>query len=207
MKFDVPARRLTALLLAAAFLQLSACATRAPRPDAVLEQAWLAHAASIDGIDRWRAEGRVAIRIAEQGWTASFGWRQARDRYDIQLAGPFGQGVVQLSGDRDGAELIQSDRSRQRAASAEELLAAQTGWRLPVAGLRHWILGVPAPDRPAQRTLDADGRLAALRQDHWEIEYDSYQSVDGLDMPHRLRLVNGDVQVKLVIGQWQTERP
>lgn len=201
------ARRITFLLLLPAALQLSGCATRPPRPDAALERAWLEHAASIDRIDQWRADGRVAIRVAQQGWTASFGWRQAQDRFDIQLAGPFGQGVVELAGDRAGAELIRSDRSRQQAANAEELLAAQTGWRLPVSGLRHWILGVPAPNRPAQRTLDADGRLASLQQDDWDIEYEGYQQVGGRDMPRKLRLVNGDVLVRLVIAQWQTGVP
>lgn len=201
------ARRPAVVLLLLAFGWLAGCAARAPRPDSALEVAWRAHAERVGAVAAWRADGRVAIRIDQEGWTASFGWRQARDRFDIQLAGPFGQGVVELTGDRAGAELIQSDGSRQRAASADELLARQTGWRLPVAGLRHWILGLPAPDRPAERSLDESGRLAELRQDQWAITYDGYQLVDGLEMPRKMRLINGDVQVKLVVAQWRTTPP
>jgi outer membrane lipoprotein LolB len=191
-----------------AVCQLSGCATKPPRLTSALEQAWLAHASRIGAVERWRADGRVAIKVEEEGWTASFGWKQSPERFDIQLSGPFGQGVVRLTGDQEGAELTRDDLTTRRADSAEALLAEQTGWRLPVTGLRYWIVGMPAPDRPAgQRTLDAEGRLAGLTQDRWQISYDSYQQVDGLEMPRKLRLVNGDVRVKLVIARWRTGSP
>ena len=66
-----------------------------------------------------------------------------------------------------------------------------------------WIRGLPAPDSKSRITLDADSRLAQLSQDGWEVSYTRYAEQDGYWLPERLRLEGHDIQVTLVIKDWQ----
>ena len=48
-----------------------------------------------------------------------------------------------------------------------------------------------------------DSRLAQLSQDGWEVSYTRYAEQDGYWLPERLRLEGHDIQVTLVIKDWQ----
>lgn len=52
-------------------------------------------------------------------------------------------------------------------------------------------------------TLDADSRLARLEQDGWQIEYTRYAEQNGYWLPERLKLHGQDLDVTLVIKDWQ----
>ena len=66
-----------------------------------------------------------------------------------------------------------------------------------------WIRGLPAPDSQSHLTLDSDSRLNRLEQDGWQIEYLSYIEQDGFTLPERIKLHGHDLQVTLVIKDWQ----
>ena len=186
-----------------AWLLLAAgCAGRAPLPTTASEAQWQQHRARVAALVAWQARGRVGMRAGDEGWSASFDWRQQDDRFRIRLSGPFGRGVLQLAGDGNLVVLEQADGPRRAARSAEQLLEDETGWQLPVSGLRYWLLGLPQPQREERHRLDPQGRLAELEQDGWQIEFRRYQAVDGLDLPAKLALRNRTLDVKLVIQQW-----
>jgi outer membrane lipoprotein LolB len=94
-------------------------------------------------------------------------------------------------------------QGRYEAASPEELLEQQMGWRLPVSHLLWWIRGLPAPDSKSRLTLDGDSRLAKLQQDGWDVEYTRYSEQDGYWLPERLKLHGQDLDVTLVVKSWQ----
>ncbi len=181
---------------------LSACAARPPT-GVDRNQLWQSHLARINQLAHWQARGRVGVRAADDGWNASFDWRQQDRIFSIRISGPFGRGVVELEGNPRYVLLKQAGQEPRVAENADSLLQQQTGWTLPVIGLRYWLLGVPAPDLPEQHRLEGDGLLASLEQSGWTIEYLDYQQVDGYRLPARLKLVNGDIHVKLIASDWQ----
>ncbi len=183
-------------------LFISSCATRQPRV-ADPEQHWQKHLASVAGLPSWRVSGRVAVKTEQDGWTASFSWRQTGDDYTIRLHGPLGRGMVELSGNPQRVLLKQSGQPVQSAASAEDLLFQATGWMFPVSGLRYWILGVPVPGQKEQHSLSADGSLQRLDQAGWQTDYKKYHQVEGLNLPAKLHLANGKIEVKLIAREWQ----
>ena len=66
----------------------------------------------------------------------------------------------------------------------------------------YWVRGIPVPGGKATTQLDAQNRLAVLRQQGWEINYLAYTTVDGMDLPSTIQMSNGALQVKMVIKRW-----
>ncbi len=89
------------------------------------------------------------------------------------------------------------------AASAEDLLEQQVGWRLPVEHLLWWVRGLPAPDSPSRLQLNPDSQLARLAQSGWTVEYSRYQQINGVSLPQRLQLSGYDMLLTLVITRWE----
>ncbi len=193
-------RRLLLLLLVGL---LAACATVAPSGGGdVAQLAWARHRASLEAMENWDLQGRIAVHTAQQSWQARLVWRQRRERFEIDVLSVFGQRLAQLSGGPGGVELRLPHGERHRARDAAGLLQAQLGWSLPVAGLRHWVLGLPAPGAVARRTLDGDGRLLAVVQQGWTIGYRRYRSTDGRDLPGQVTLQHDDLRLRLVVDRW-----
>lgn len=185
-------------------LLLAGCAARPPLPEPAAEAAWLAHRASLQALTHWQVQGRAAVRAGEEGWTAHFDWQQQGEHYRIRLRGPFGQGAVELRGNAAGVWLERSDRPAVFARDPETLLERETGWRLPVAGLRAWLLGLPVDGADADYQWDAEGTLIEIDQNGWRIDYSRYRQNGALRLPVRMRLERDTLKVKFVIDSWQT---
>ena len=95
-------------------LVVTGCAVQPPATDAP-EAVWLQHQADIEQLKSWQVQGRLALRVRDEGWTAGFDWQQKEQVWRISLSGPFGQGVVQLHGDQRGVWLEQAGRTWSRA--------------------------------------------------------------------------------------------
>lgn len=184
-------------------LLLSACATRPPAPPAD-RAAWQAHRAALETLTHWQAQGRVGVRAGEEGWNASFDWQQQDQDYRIRLRGPFGQGAVELHGNEQGVWLKQADRPAVFALDPESLLERETGWWLPVSGLRFWLRGLPAPGSESEYRWDELGGLTHLEQRGWRIDYSRYRQTDALRLPDRINIEGDTLRVKFVIDTWQT---
>ena len=74
---------------------------------------------------------------------------------------------------------------------------------LPVSNLLWWIRGLPAPESRSRITLDSESHLAQLEQDGWKVEYQRYVEQNGYALPERLKLYGQDLEVTLVIKDWQ----
>lgn len=151
----------------------------------------------------WSLRGRIAVHAGEQGWHASLAWRQTGAAYQLELSGPLGQGAVRMSGDAEGVTLERADGLRDWAPDADALLVRNTGWTLPISGLRYWVQGRAVPGRPARWERDADGRPLRLRQDGWDIRYSRYQDQpDGRPLPRRIDLERDTIRARLLIDTW-----
>ncbi len=94
-------------------------------------------------------------------------------------------------------------QGRFEADSPEALVEAQLGWQLPVSHLLWWVRGLPAPDSRSRLSLDSDSRLARLEQDGWQVNYLAYAEHNGFTLPERIRLEGHDLQITLVVKDWQ----
>lgn len=157
----------------------------------------------LSNIQTWDLKGLIAIRNSRDAWSATWQWHQDKRNYTIGLQGPVGSNSVQLTGTPGSVLLETGDGKKFTSTSPESLLEKQLGWRLPVSSLYYWIRGLPVPNVPAQKALDAKGRLSVLAQQGWRIEYSRYLSVNGVDLPGKMTLNNATLNVKLVIKQWQ----
>ena len=166
-------------------------------------QSWQAHKQQISGLDAWQINGKVGIRAPKDSGSGTLFWLQRQDYYDIRLSGPLGRGAARLTG-RPGAVLLEvANQGRYQAESPEQLLQAKLGLNLPVSHLLWWIRGLPSPDSKSRLNLDSHSHLASLSQDGWDVEYLSYTEQNGFWLPERIKLNGFDLQVTLVIKDWQ----
>lgn len=194
-------RILAAALLA---LALAGCAAMPARTPQEVADAWQRHAAWVRGQAAWRLEGRFALKVGRRGWTAELHWRERGGTYRVDIFDPLGRAVAQLDGGPQGVTLRTGGGAPRAAGSAAALMRSELGWSLPVAGLRYWVRGVPAPEgRPTRMRFDDSGRLLRLTQDGWDVSYLGYDAAPApRSLPTRLRLVNGDVRLTLLVDRW-----
>lgn len=192
-----------------AVLLLAGCAVVQPprEPPADRAEAWDTHRERLESIDGWHAEGRLSVRMGNDGANARFDWREIPDgRFSLRLSGAWGQGVARLTG---GAGEARLDTGEGRAAvgpDAANLLARRYGWDVPVDGLRRWLLGLPtATVDDNDRDLDRFGRLETLVWQDWEIHYRRYQQVGDLDLPAVLiaTRTDGGAVIRIAVDHWQ----
>ncbi|MGY2962346.1 outer membrane lipoprotein LolB [Pseudomonas sp. TE36184] len=69
-----------------------------------------------------------------------------------------------------------------------------------------WVRGLPAPDSKSRLSLNGDSRLASLEQDGWQVEYLSYVQQSGYWLPERIKLHGTDLDITLVIKDWQPRK-
>lgn len=193
-------------ILAALLLSGCAAVPEAPLPDLPPEQAMELREQRLEAIRHWTCTGRVGASNGRDSLSASMRWVQNSDSYQIRLSGPLGQGLVDVTGSESGVSLRTGDQGTFFAPSPEVLLDEQFGWRLPISGLRYWILGLPVPDaKVSSRELDVYGRITRLEQSGWRIEYLEYLQVDGVDLPSRLELWHPELSARIAVRRWQLQ--
>lgn len=184
----MPASRRTIFrtLVGGVLLCITACATQQPSP-ARLEQLPA----------YYTVNGRIAVQAQGRGYSAQFAWTHQGGRDDIDISNPLGQVVAQLKLTPQGATFFDSDAVPQAADDIETLTAARLGWRLPVAGMRHWLLGLAEPTRHAAWQPSEIGPV--LEQDGWRIQFEQH---DGR-APSRMTLRRPDLEVRIALYDWQ----
>lgn len=195
--------RSSALRLGAALLAvLAGCRTLPPAPPA--GASWEVRRPQLQSLQHFELRGRVAVAAGGEGFNASLRWTQEGNRSQVTLGGPLGVGGAQLTASGDDLTVITSRGERIESAAAHAELAARLGFDPPLSSLRYWVLGVPDPGQPASESLDpAQQRLAALTQDGWQVEYQSYSAASGETLPARMTLQRDAVRVRLLVDDWQ----
>ena len=180
--------RLSLLLLA---LLLPACQLRPPvaLPDTVAD------------MERWTLTGRLGYRSGNEGGSASIDWYQRGEQGELRFAGPVGIGSARLYWAPGEAEL-NTGKEQLRASSSAELAWRLTGLWLPVEALQYWVRGLPWPEAPAHAEHDDQGRLLALQQLGWSLDFSGYPET-GLPLPARIRASHQDQRFTLVIRAWE----
>ena len=195
-----PSMRLA--LAALGVLLVAACAApgrQLPASDFELQQKQLR------ALDNWQVEGKIGLRSNGRGNSAQLNWQQQQGHYRLRLSGPLGIGTVLVDGNDEGVQL----RTREgvyRAASPELLLEQLTGWQIPVSALQYWARGLPSPDLPIEQQRVELGRLTALQQGGWSIDYRDFVQVQDLWLPRKMVMNRPETQLTLLYHNWQFER-
>lgn len=191
------------LSLGLATLLLAGCAGLA-QPSLAQREAeahWTVQRDTLQQIAQFTLQGRVASGGAF-GLSGALRWTQNADgSFQLNLSGPFGAGAVAISGTENFVE-VRTREGTTTTTDPEAWLLARTGWTFPVAGLRWWALGLPAPHSAARLELNDGGQLLRLQQDGWQLEYLEYQDSNGLILPRKFEATHEQTKIKVVADRW-----
>jgi len=141
--------------------------------------------------------GRISVKHLETRQSAGLRWTHQAQSDEILLLTPLGQTAARVYRDDQNATLDEGGKHYQDV-DAESLMEQVLGWHLPLNGLHHWVLGMADPDSPAQIERADNGQISVLRQDGWEVRFLRYAD----SLPARLQLSHEDLQVQLLIDEW-----
>ena len=199
-------------------LSLAGCATRGPAVDSPVlrdpealaaaqasqatRAAWLASQAD------WSFSGRVAVSANGKGGSGRIDWEQADARYEVALSAPVTRQSWRLAGDlQTGAGRLEGlEGGTREGSNAAALLRQATGWDIPVASMVHWARGLADPTAGVEGLeYDTQGRLRALSQHGWRVDYLDWFPAEGARpvLPRRVEARRDGAAVKLAVDQWQ----
>lgn len=176
-------------------LLLAGCASAPPAPQPVVRPAGAEQKPFV-------LNGRIAIKHDDDRSSANIRWTHRTEDDDILLLAPFGQTVAHIHSDAHEVVLDTADK-HYTAQDTEELTQQVLGWHLPLAGLRYWVLALPAPESKASIEHDANGQINIMRQDGWKISYTRYAAQTPDSLPLRISLQREGMELQLVIDEWE----
>lgn len=183
------------LIVLAWLVLLGGCALLPPAPAPVARPAQ-AESAS------FALNGRIAIKHDGTRHSAGLRWTHLARSDEILLLNPLGQTAARVYRDAQRATLDDGDKHYQ-ADDVESLMQQVLHWHLPLSGLHHWVLGLADTASPAQIERADNGQITMLHQDGWEVRYLRYADTKPESLPTRLQLSREDLQVQLLIDEWE----
>jgi outer membrane lipoprotein LolB len=181
-------------------LVLAGCAS-VPRPPETVD--WSQRKVELMSLQSWRMTGSVAVSVHGEGASARVDWRQTGKTSDLALSGPLGVGALRAVLDPNGLSLEDGSGERLQGEEAQRVLAGRLGTEIPLAALRYWVLGVPAPDIPARETFGPDGRPTRIEQAGWLVAIDRYSATTLGGLPTRLTIGRDGARLKLAVSRWE----
>jgi len=161
-----------------------------------------------DELTQWTAKGRIALVARGEGGSGSFVWGQRSERTELTVRGPLGAGGVQLVTDGATFELADGSGQPLDGDAARTELERRLGARLPVAELRYWLLGLPAPQRAGSGAVQmATGSVPGFVQDGWVVSFEEYQPQGRWTLPVRLTATTSSARVRIVVDDWILPTP
>jgi outer membrane lipoprotein LolB len=153
-------------------------------------------------IAAFQLSGRVAVKSADQSFSARIAWRHGPDGSEhVLLSTPLGQGLAELTADRSGARLATADRQDYFAPDLDALSDQALGAPLPLSRLPRWAVGqVGAP--AADVALDRQGRVLSFAEQGWRVAYLAYESEAPAALPTLIQVRRDDLELRLKVDEW-----
>jgi len=147
---------------------------------------------------QFHLSGRLAVRYGTEAFSGNLAWRHAGSSDELLITSSLGAGVARLVREGHSTVLTTAEPREYRGRDPQALTQEVLGFRLPVTGLADWVRG-RASAGEAKAQYGDDGRLRALEQSGWRIEYLEYEH----GLPSRMRLVYPGIELRLAISQWK----
>lgn len=161
------------------------------------------HAAPIEQLESWQATGKLGFKNGDFAKSVSFQWKNASaSEFDIRLYGALGIGTTRLS-QTGGIIKLSNKNGVRQASSAEELLASELGWQIPVSDLTYWIKGHASPAAIEQQTFYPNGNIEHLYQQGWHLHFKQYHKVGKLDLPKKMIAERGPIRLTFIVKTWK----
>lgn len=191
--------------LAACTVALLAAGCATLPPPATVEE-WPARRQALQALDHWTLSGRMAVAAGDEGFSGGLNWRQAGAQAEVELRGPMGGRALSIQVDGERLSVRNGDGETVEGDDAMRLLARHIGASLPIAELRFWVVGAPAPGIPHQETIGADQRLELLEQSGWRVAYAAYRTAGDQVLPARMEITSGELRLRVVVSDWRMDR-
>ncbi len=195
--------RLVKVVCFVCIVGMAGCASLEPQTARVLTPA---ERQKLYAVEAWAVDGRIAVHAEGDAWHASFSWRHDRKEDVLHIAGPLGQGGVDIVLCGQWIQITRSDGTREVSERPEELLQARLGVAVPLSALRYWILGLPEPGFEHVSRHDSSGQLRALKQQGWDVIYERYSGEGEWVLPKKMLITKADIKLKIVVDRWHIER-
>lgn len=186
-------------LLLAAVLVLPGCAlvrTERPAPALTSSQQRLYQ------LNSWHLDGRIGVQTPQDGWSANLSWDHEGRQDRLRVSGPFSQGMVSIVLQDDLIYINEGDGTVATSRDPDALLKARLGFAVPLASLRYWVLGLPAPGQDEQAAADEHGGAKGFRQQGWVLAFEQFTQVRGLSLPQKMTIRGHEVKLKLIADEW-----
>ena len=158
---------------------------------------------SAQQLTQWRSKGKMRITSPDVKQNASFDWQQFGNNYTINFFGPFGIGSSWLRKTSKGVTLETPDHPVKWAKSAEQLLAQNVGWNMPVSHLKDWIKGIPTAGTESSPITTTESGNTQFEQAGWLIAASKFKQRGNFQLPGKVVISQNDWKVLIVIKQWE----
>ena len=139
-------------------------------------------------LSQWIAKGRIALAAQGEGGSGSFVWQQRSERTELAVARAARRGRAQIVTDGDIAAVRRRPKAARSTATRRARRWSNASAReLPLADMRYWMLGVPAPERGRAPCSAADAvRVPRIPAARLGVSYQEFRPVAGWSLPARL---------------------
>ncbi len=190
---------------------LAGCRTAPPRtlPGPGADAPWPEQLAELAKLDSYALNGRVAVAAKGDGFSASLRYRQQRLRAELALDGPLGIGGMRMQFSDAEISVTNSRGEKLDGVAARDEIEQRMGFELPLAELRWWLLGLPAPGAPVDMRADqVSGAPLDFQQNGWRVSVNSRVPGLGFSLPQRLSFERmgaerDGARLKLFVERWQ----
>jgi outer membrane lipoprotein LolB len=134
------------------------------------------------------AEGRISLRQGERRDHLRFRWEHAPGSDVVLLMSPLGQGLAELTRDKDGARLTQPNQAPITADTLPQLAQRVLGAPLPLEAMADWLRGA----RP-YLSGEVDG---------WRVVISETSAFRQRRLLRVLEARREDVEFKLIVDDW-----
>ena len=123
----------------------------------------------------------VVPQVQEGDWTQRRAALQALDGWNLD-------GRVAIAAGDDARRFIEQNLGPESP--------------LPIAEMRYWLVGAPAPVSPYREAVGAGGSLSGLEQSGWAVSYQRYRAVGSIALPERVEMTTEGLRLRVVISEW-----
>src|SRR5688572_8634373 len=160
---------------------------------------WVKRKQRLQSLSHWTLRGKAAFQSQRDSGSASFEWQQQKEHFSFAAFSPLGNEEFRLQGSDSLTTLRMANGKEYQAANSEQLFLQTLGIALPLSSLTYWVRGIPDPRFAAKTQFDTSHRLLELQQANWQVNFQNYTTIDGIDLPRFITMSTPLYKTKVMI--------